>query len=404
MDVGLDRLLLDAALVARLRRANVGLLAHPASVDRHLVHASDVFARAKILPAVLFGPEHGYGGEAQDMVGVGTAVDARTGAPIVSLYGDRLEDLSPKPEHLRSLDVLLIDLADVGARYYTFVWTALLALRAAHAEKVPVIVLDRPNPIGGLAARVEGATQRPGFLSFVGLEPVPIRHGLTVGEILAFLAERDRMSLGQDGALAVVPVLGWDRARTATGWDRPFVAPSPNMPTVDTALVYPGGCLLEGTNLSEGRGTTRPFEIVGAPWVDGRVLAQGLATTGLAGFHARPLTFRPTFHKHAGAACGGVQIHVTDEAIFRPVATYVALTALARAQDPERFRFRIERYEYVDDIPAFDLLTGSANARRAIEEGADAREVAALVSEPEAGWPDAMRAAIAAAERASLSR
>jgi uncharacterized protein YbbC (DUF1343 family) len=174
------------------------------------------------------------------------------------------------------------------------------------------------------------------------------------------------------------------------------------MPTVDTALVYPGGCLLEGTNLSEGRGTTRPFEIVGAPWIVGAALAKSLAATGLGGFCARPLTFRPTFHKHAGMVCGGVQIHVIDETAFRPVATYVALVALARAQDPEQFRFRTERYEYVDDIPAFDLLTGSADARRAIEAGAEAREVALQASEPDADWNEAMRAASAAAERAMI--
>jgi uncharacterized protein YbbC (DUF1343 family) len=298
--------------------------------------------------------------------------------------------------------VLLVDLADVGARYYTFVWTALLALRAAHRAKVQVILLDRPNPIGGAPAQVEGAIQQPGFLSFVGLEPLPIRHGLTVGEILASVAERDGLPLGADGALAIVPVRGWKRSRTAAEWDRPFVVPSPNMPTIETALVYPGGCLIEGTNLSEGRGTTRPFEIVGAPWIDGHALAQGLAATRLCGFVARPLTFRPMFQKHAGAVCGGVQIHVTDEGAFLPVATYVALTALAHAQDKERFRFRTERYEYVDDVPAFDLLTGSAEARLAIEAGADARDVAFAASEVAPGWEEDMKRASAASARAAL--
>jgi uncharacterized protein YbbC (DUF1343 family) len=402
MDVGLDRLPLHASLLARLRGARVGLLAHPASVDRNMTHAAEVLHRAGVRPAIFFGPEHGYGGEAQDMVGVASAVDARTGAPIISLYGDHFEALSPRAEHLAGLDVLLVDLADVGARYYTFVWTALLALRAAHRAKVPVVLLDRPNPIGGLASRVEGATQRSGFLSFVGLEPVPIRHSLTVGEILAHVARRDGLRLGEGGALAVVPVRGWDRARTASSWDRPFVLPSPNMPTVDTALVYPGGCLIEGTNLSEGRGTTRPFEIVGAPWIDGHALAAGLAATGLGGFAARPLTFRPTFQKHAGVVCGGVQIHVNDEAAFRPVATYVALTVLARAQNPERFRFRTERYEYVDDIPAFDLLTGSAEARQAIEAGVEAREVALAAGQADGEWEEAMRGALEAMEGAEL--
>ncbi len=402
MDVGLDQLPHDARFVARLRASRVGLLAHPASVDRNLTHAGAVLASLGVRPAVFFGPEHGYGGEAQDMVGVASAVDAGTGAPIISLYGDRFGDLSPTPTQLAGLDLLLVDLADVGARYYTFVWTALLALRAAHRAGVQVVVLDRPNPIGGAATEVEGATQRPGFLSFVGLEPIPIRHGLTVGEVLAFFARRDGLGIGPDEPLAILPVRGWDRARTASAWDRPFVLPSPNMPTETTALVYPGGCLLEGTNLSEGRGTTRPFEIVGAPWIDGRALAEGLAQTGLGGFRARPLTFRPTFHKHAGQTSGGVQIHVTDESTFRPVATYVALVALARAQAPERFRFRTERYEYVDDIPAFDLLTGSAEARLAILAGAPPRDVANAAGAVDASWADARRAAIDAGERATI--
>jgi uncharacterized protein YbbC (DUF1343 family) len=402
MDVGLDRLPLHTSLVTRLRGARVGLLAHPASVDRSLTHAAAVLHRARVRPAVFFGPEHGYGGEAQDMVGVSSAVDGRTGAPIHSLYGEHFADLSPRPEHLAGLDVLVVDLADVGARYYTFVWTALLALRAAHQAGVQVIVLDRPNPIGGAASQVEGAVQREGFLSFVGLEPLPIRHGLTVGEILAGIAERDGLRLGADGALAIIPVRGWQRARSAPSWDRPFVMPSPNMPTAETALVYPGGCLIEGTNLSEGRGTTRPFEIVGAPWLDGHALAQGLVATRLDGFVARPLTFRPMFQKHAGAICGGVQIHVTDEATFLPVATYAALTALAYAQDKERFRFRTERYEYVDDIPAFDLLAGSAEARQAILAGADARDVAFAASEVLPGWGEAMQRATAAAARAAI--
>lgn len=402
METGLDRLPALPSLPARLRGARVGLLAHPASVDRGLAHAADVLHRAGVKPAIFFGPEHGYGGEAQDMVGVASATDARTGAPIVSLYGDRFEDLSPRPEHLAGLDVLLVDLADVGSRYYTFVWTALLALRAAVKAGVQVIVLDRPNPISGAIARVEGALQRPGFLSFVGLEPVPIRHSLTVGEIVALFAERDGIPLGEGGGLAIVPVIGWDRARTAAAWDRPFVLPSPNMPTVETALVYPGGCLLEGTNLSEGRGTTRPFEIVGAPWIDGQALARGLAATKLPGFVARPLTFRPTFQKHAGAICGGVQIHVTDDDAFRPVATYVALTALAHAQDPGRFRFRTERYEYVDDIPAFDLLTGSAEARRAIEACEDPRAIADAAGAVDPAWRETAARAEAAIARAAI--
>jgi len=334
------------------------------------------------------------------MIGVADVRDARTGAPIVSLYGDRFEDLSPTPEHLSAIDLLLIDLSDVGTRYYTFIWTALLTVRAAIKAGVSVILLDRPNPISGARRVVEGRSQQPGFTSFVGLEPVPIRHCLTIGELVALFAKRDGIPLGD--ALSIVTVEGWERQTIAAHWDRPFVMTSPNMPTADTALVYPGGCLLEGTNLSEGRGTTRPFEIVGAPWIDGHRLAQGLRATGLLGFVARPVTFRPTFHKHAGQICGGVQIHATDIASFRPVATYVSLVALARRQNIERFGFRTEPYEYVDTIPAFDLLTGSDEARRAIEAGEEARTIAEFVSAADPTWPDQMAEATTALHEAAI--
>jgi len=369
MLVGLDRLPALSSLVRALQRQRVGLLAHPASVDRDMVHVGRVLARLDIRPRIIFGPEHGYGGEAQDMVGVDHAVDRHSGAPIVSLYGASVEDLSPSPEHLRDLDVLLVDLSDVGSRYYTFVWTAWLVVRAAHASGVAVVLLDRPNPLGGVV--LESKPQQPGFLSFVGLAPLPVRHGWTIGEVVAEMAIRHGIEVGPGKALDVVTVAGWDRHADASQWDRPFVMPSPNMPTADTALVYPGGCLLEGTNLSEGRGTTRPFEQCGAPWLDGDRLARELGALGLMGFVARPMTFRPTFHKYAGQTCGGVQIHVTDREMFRPMATYVALLVLAARQDPGAFRFREERYEFVDDIPAIDLLVGSSALREGILQGVD---------------------------------
>ena len=400
MLVGLDRLPRLNSVTGRLRRSRLGVLAHPASVDRSVEHISDVLAKINIRPALFLGPEHGYGGEAQDMVGVSDARDARTGAPIVSLYGDRFEDLSPTAEHFGAIDLLLIDLADIGTRFYTFVWTALLAVRAAAKAGVPVILLDRPNPISGSHRFAEGRSQQQRYLSFVGLEPVPVRHSLTIGELVALFAKREGIPLGD--ALSIVTVESWDRNTIAAQWDRPFVMTSPNMPSADTALVYPGGCLLEGTNLSEGRGTTRPFEIVGAPWIDGYRLAQGLRATGLNGFVARPITFRPTFHKHAGQICGGVQIHATDIASFRPVATYVALVALARRQNIEKFGFRTEPYEYVNDIPAFDLLTGSDEARRAIESGEEARSIAEFVSTVDPTWPDQMAEANTALQDAAI--
>jgi uncharacterized protein YbbC (DUF1343 family) len=370
MRAGLDRLATEEAIAARVRGAKVGLVAHPASVTGALVHVRPVLEAVGARPRIVFGPEHGYGGEAQDMIGVGDARD-RDGTPVRSLYGASFADLSPRPADLDGLDVVVIDLQDVGARYYTFVWTAVLVLRACVAKGVRVLVLDRPNPLGG--ALREGRAQEAGFLSFVGLEAIPVRHGLTLGEIVAWRAEIEGAPRGQ---LEVVGVRDHDRAAHASDWDRPFVPPSPNMPAYETALVYPGGCLLEGTNLSEGRGTTRPFEIVGAPWLDGEAVARDLARTGLPGFVARPLTFVPMFHKHAGRACGGVQIHVRDRALFRPYATYLALLAIARRLGGDAFAFRTEPYEFVADIPALDLLTGSAEARIRMDALDDPRAIA----------------------------
>ncbi|RYE94624.1 MAG: DUF1343 domain-containing protein [Myxococcales bacterium] len=371
MRVGLDRLPDEPGLLGRLRGQRVGLLAHPASVDRRMQHASDLLDRLGVQPRVFFGPEHGYGGEAQYMETVGDARHPQTGAPVVSLYGSSLASLSPRDEHLDLIDLLVVDLADVGSRYYTFVWTALLAARAAARRGVHTLLLDRPNPLG--RAR-EGVTNT--LRSFVGLEPLPVRHGLTVGEVVALFLARDGLALGPDGACSVLTADGLPDAADGRHWDRPFVLTSPNMPTLDTALVYPGGCLLEGTNLSEGRGTTRPFELVGAPWLDARRLAAALGRSGLGGFEARPVSFTPTFDKHRGQACQGVQIHPTDRAAFRPYAVYLALIGLARQHHPEHFAFRTEAYEFVDDIPAFDLLTGDDRARRALEAGEDPIAVA----------------------------
>ncbi|MBS2017254.1 MAG: DUF1343 domain-containing protein [Deltaproteobacteria bacterium] len=380
MLTGLDRLVTQRTdLVKQLRTGRVGLLAHPASVSRELVHIVDVFAELGIVPRILFGPEHGWAGHAQDMIGVGDATDARKGTRIVSLYGESFSDLSPKKEDLEGLDVVVIDMQDVGSRYYTFVWTAVLVARACREAGVRVLVLDRPNPLGDEA--VEGREQDEGFLSFVGLERVPIRHALTLGDIVTWRAKVE----GYAELVLVLSVEGLAKGAHATAWDRPFVMPSPNMPTYETALVYPGGCLLEGTNLSDGRGTTRPFEITGAPWIDGKELAARLAATGLPGFVARPLGFEPTFHKHAKQSCGGVQIHVTDARRFRPVATYVALIAIAHHLAPNDFRFRTEKYEFVDTIPAFDLLTGSAEARERILAGDDPKAIAEMVSRCDSG-------------------
>lgn len=366
MRVGLDVVLDDEKRLREWRSQRVGLLAHPASVTRDLVHALDALNARDVRPVLLYGPEHGYGGGAQDMAEVGDDRHA-SGARVISLYGDSFERLSPRQDELREIDTLIIDLQDIGARYYTFVWTALLAARAC--GNVKVVLLDRPNPIDGVT--IEGKPHREARLrSFVGLEAIPIRHGKTYGEIVRQFID-----------VEVVAVEGWDRSSYADAWNRPFVMPSPNMPTLDTAIVYPGGCLIEATNLSEGRGTTRPFELVGAPWLDGHKLAHALNTCDLQGFRARPTSFLPTFQKHRGVECGGVQVHVTDRRSFAPVATYLALLTFARAQNPERFGLRTEVYEYVDprEAEALDLLCGTTATREALMFGASYRDVIATV-------------------------
>lgn len=390
----------------RLRGQRLAVLTHAAAIDRRGRHLLTVLEELGASPQILFTPEHGLFADAQAEEPVRDEATPAEGEPsgprVVSLYGDSKERLSPRDDELEGIELLLIDLVDVGSRYYTYVWTALLAARAAAAKGIHTVVLDRPNPISGDPASVEGAPQREGFLSFVGLEPLPIRHALTIGEILAQCFERDGHALGPEGALSVARVLGWERHRTAEAWGRPFIMPSPNMPTLETALVYPGGCLIEGTNLSEGRGTTAPFQLVGAPFLDGPALAQALVEAGTPGVLVRPVSFRPSFEKHAGQRCSGVMLHVTSPALFRPVTTYLTLITLARAQAPEAFAFRTTPYEFESVIPAFDLLTGSAEARTAIAGGASAEDVVATTAPVDAAQREAVLAAEARLERAAI--
>lgn len=363
---GLDRLAAEG--FARLAGRKVGLIANPTTVDRRLRHAADLIAGSGSATLVaLFGPEHGVRAEAQDLIGVGPGVDARTGVPVHSLYGADVASLTPTAEQLDGLDTLVYDVQDVGSRYYTFAATMKYAMGAAARLGINFLVLDRPNPIGG--DLVEGPTIRPGHESFVGAHSsLPIRHGLTVGELAGLF----KSEMGLDLDLEIVPCSGLARSMTWAETGLPWVLPSPNMPTPDTAAVYPGGCLVEGTNLSEGRGTTRPFEIFGAPWIDPHALAVALARAASdarcdAGFLLRPCSFRPTFRKHAGATCGGVQVHVTDPTEFRPAALYTLALAAIRALDPGRFAWRTETYEFVSDPIAVDLLFGSGRERTLIE-------------------------------------
>jgi uncharacterized protein YbbC (DUF1343 family) len=362
---GLDRIAQgDSEAVRLIAGRRVGLLAHAASVDRLLRPAASILQGAGANVSALFGPEHGFAGAAQDMVGVRTHDAAEV--PIYSLYGDDVEDLSPKPEWVRGLDAIVIDLQDVGSRYYTYAWTAALTMKVAAAVGTEVVLLDRPNPLGG--ARVEGAPQRAGYLSFVGLYPIAVRHGLTIAELMLWVCDHEQIDRD---VLHVVPMDGWKRSMEWKDTGLPWVMPSPNMPTVDTATVYPGGCLIEGTELSEGRGTTRPFELWGAPGLDVRHLLE----LDLHGVTLRSLEFTPTFHKHAGFRCSGVQVHVTDPWVFRPYETYLRMLAVALSSYPSEGRWRTETYEFVSDRPAIDLLTGGPEFRLAVEAGASLDEM-----------------------------
>jgi uncharacterized protein YbbC (DUF1343 family) len=353
---GLDVLVSRLPMLLRGRR--VALLCHQASVTRELTHAVDAVAliRGARLTA-LFAPEHGIAGAAQDHARVGSLRDRSSGLPVWSLYG---RQLAPSEAMLAGIDTLVVDLQDVGSRYYTFVWTTALCMQACARAQVPVVVLDRPNPLGGLT--IEGNLPDPRFASFVGLYPLPARHAMTIAELAAYLNATH--SIGCD--LAVVPMDGWRRAMTWEDTGLPWVAPSPNMPTPDTARVYPGGCLIEGTNLSEGRGTTRPFELLGAPFLDGRRLARALARRGLPGVTFRAAAFQPAFHKYRGQLCHGVQLHVTDTARFKPFATYLAVIVEARRQS-RLFRWRRPPYEFERTRLPIDLLCGGDGIRRAIE-------------------------------------
>jgi uncharacterized protein YbbC (DUF1343 family) len=392
-----------AALRRKLRTSKVGCLTHCAAVDRRGVRTLDVLEELGASYSVLFSPEHGLDGMAQaeePVTDTASTTSPRWGRSVTSLYGSNAASLTPTSEALGAAEVLVIDLLDVGTRFYTYAWSAWLTLQAAARQGIHCVVLDRPNPISGDPSLIEGCPQSPDFLSFVGLEPIPIRHSMTIGELLCHLAAQAGMPLGPQGALSVLRPAGWERLRTAQAWGRPFVPPSPNLPTLETALVYPGACLVEGTNLSEGRGTTLPFQTVGAPFIDGERLATDLLAQGVPGAWVRPITFKPTFDKHAGQVCQGVMLHVTDPGIFRPVATYVALIALARAQAPEQFQFIERPYEFESTRIAFDLLTGSSQARLSILANARVSETVELVAPVAPAWRETVEEAEARADAA----
>ncbi len=363
--LGLTRLLASA----RLEGARVGLVANPSSVDTRLVHAVDqVTATKGVTLAAVFGPQHGFHATLQDnMIETPHGQDAARRVPVYSLYSETRE---PTDAMLDGIDVLVVDLQDVGTRVYTFIYTMAYCLKAAARRGIPVIVCDRPNPIGGRT--IEGPLLSPGFESFVGLYPIALRHGLTIAELAGLF--NTQFGLGAD--LETVTMDGWSRSDWWDGTGVPWVMPSPNMPSLDTAVVYPGMVLFEGTLISEGRGTTRPFELVGHPGIDAEAFARGLNAQGLPGVHFRPAYFEPTFQKHARVTCGGCQLHVTDRERFRSVDAAIALLCAFRDALPGRtLPWRPPPYEYEYEKMPIDILAGSDGLRRAIDGGASPLEV-----------------------------
>jgi uncharacterized protein YbbC (DUF1343 family) len=357
----------------QLRGARLGLVCNPSSVDAQLVHTAERLTRAPVTLAALFGPQHGFRSDLQDnMIETPHGHDSQRQVPVYSLYSETRE---PTAEMLKGLDALVIDLQDVGTRVYTFVYTMANCLRAAARHGLPVVVCDRPNPIGG--DQLEGPVLDPAYASFVGQFPIPLRHGMTIAELARLFNEE----FGIGAALDTVPAKGWRRAEYFDETGLPWVMPSPNMPTPETAVVYPGMVLFEGTTLSEGRGTTRPFELVGAPWIDGRRLAGAMNARRLPGAWFREAYFEPTFQKHAGQTCGGCQVHVLDRRLFEPVRAAIALMEEFKRQSPAPFPWRQPPYEYEYERMPIDILAGDARLRSAIDAGETADTIAA-------GWRD----------------
>lgn len=345
----------------------LGLVANPSSIDRKLTFLVDLFLQEKSWKVgALFGPEHGLRGELQDQALCDTFQDSASGLPVYSLYGQHLK---PTADMLSGLDAIVFDIQDVGSRYYTFIYTLSYIMEACKEADIEVVVLDRPNPING--SDVEGPILEKGFESFVGRYPIPIRHGLTVGE-LAFVFHQE---FGINCRLEVVKMDGWQRDSFFEEAGLPWVLPSPNMPTVDTAMVYPGMCLLEATNVSEGRGTTRPFEIFGAPWIEPDRFCRRMEDHRLPGVRFRPLYFQPTFNKYGGQLCGGAQMHVTDRCAFRPVKTTLVQLSVLLADYSQHFHWKEPPYEFVADRLPIDILWGNSWIRTDLEQGMPPNEI-----------------------------
>jgi uncharacterized protein YbbC (DUF1343 family) len=363
IQTGIERLLTNPPSVLREKR--LGLLANPASVG--YPDSSRKFRSTRLLISdhypgqlkVLFCPQHGFFAEKQaNMIASEGLIDPVLQIPVYSLYG---ENRTPSRSMFEPIDVIIIDLQDVGTRVYTYIYTMALCMQAARTYKKEVLVLDRPNPAGG--SLIEGNCVRPGYTSFVGMYPIPMRHGLTIGELA--LLFNDHFGIGS--RLSVISMAGWRRNMLFEDTGLPWIPPSPNLPTPASALVYPGQVLWEGTNLSEGRGTTQPFEIFGAPFLDAVRLEALLSEQRTEGAHLRPLAFEPTSDKWAGRLCHGFQIHVIDTEAFRPYKTTLALLQAVISLHPESFRWQSPPYEYELEKLPFDVITGDPLVRKAIE-------------------------------------
>lgn len=366
VQLGLETLLQDVPEV--VRGARVGLICNQSSVDHSFEHAADLLhGHSAFELTALFGPQHGIRGDVQDnMIETAHGTDRKTGLPVHSLYSETRE---PTAAMLQDVDVLVFDMQDVGCRIYTFVYTLANCMRIAGQLGKKVVVCDRPNPINGLD--ISGNILEPEYASFVGLFPLPTRHGMTVGELaLMFKGE-----FNVDCDLQVIPMNGWERRLWFDETNAPWVLPSPNMPTLDTATVFPGAVHFEGTQMSEGRGTTKPFELIGAPYIDPDAYAAELTNLALPGVVFRACVFQPTFQKHAKVSCGGVQLHVVDRDRFDSVLTGIAMVKVAHDLYPNEFLWKEPPYEYVFDKNPFDVICGTNKIREAIEQGKDLKSI-----------------------------
>ncbi|MFV0389877.1 MAG: exo-beta-N-acetylmuramidase NamZ domain-containing protein [Pyrinomonadaceae bacterium] len=347
---------------------SVGLICNQASVNHHFQYSADLLHENPAVDlTVLFGPQHGIRGDVQDnMIETGHSVDSVTGIEVYSLYS---ETRIPTEEMMADVDAVIFDLQDIGGRVYTFVYTMANAMIACKKFGKKMIVCDRPNPING--SDVEGSLLVPGHESFVGMFPIPMRHGMTAGELAKLF--NNEFGIGCD--LEVVEMDGWSRDLYLDETDTPWVMPSPNMPTVDTAVVFPGTVYFEGTQVSEGRGTTRPFELIGAPYINAETYAQTLELLDLPGVIFRPVNFLPTFQKHAGTVCGGVFVHVIERENYEPVITGVAMVKTAFDLYPEDFKWKQPPYEYEYDRNPFDVIAGTTDLREAFEKGMSIEEI-----------------------------